>query len=101
MDRHRALLCMICNLTQADIGGRFGFMSESLLQFWKSNPIWAIIIVVFTVLPIIGAVVHILLKAFGRKGLDNTMPQPPDEIPEDKTDGIPDDESSSKSNHDK
>ena len=59
-------------------------MSESLLAFVKSHPFWAILIIVLMVLPMFGAVLHVLLKAFGRRGLDN-IPT----IPEDKsgTDG--------------
>jgi hypothetical protein len=60
---------------------------NSLINFMKSNPFWAIFIIVFMVLPIIGAVVHILLKAFGRRGLDNTLPEPNDET--DDTNGTP------------
>ncbi len=44
---------------------------NSLLDFFKSNPFWAVFIIIFMVLPIVGAVIHILLKAFGRRGLDN------------------------------
>jgi hypothetical protein len=47
-------------------------LDGSLLDFFKKNPFWAIFIIVFTILPIVGAVVHILLKAFGRRGLDTT-----------------------------
>ncbi len=49
-------------------------MSESLLQFLKEQPFWAIFIAVFMVLPMIGAVLHIVLKALGRKGIDNSPP---------------------------
>jgi hypothetical protein len=47
-------------------------MSDSLLLFFKAHPILAALIIVFVLLPIIGAVVHILLKAFGRRGIDNS-----------------------------
>ena len=55
-------------------------MSNNLVSFFQAHPFWAIFIIVFMVLPIIGAVVHIILKAMGRKGLDNTPPagEPPD-----------------------
>lgn len=49
-------------------------MSESLFQFLKEHPFWAIFIIVFMVLPMIGAVLHIVLKALGRKGIDNSPP---------------------------
>lgn len=49
-------------------------MSESLLQFLKEQPFWAIFIGVFMVLPMIGAVLHIVLKALGKKGIDNSPP---------------------------
>ncbi len=49
-------------------------MSESILQFLKEQPFWAIFIAVFMVLPMIGAVLHIVLKALGRKGIDNSPP---------------------------
>jgi hypothetical protein len=50
-------------------------MSDSLLSFFNSHPFWAVFIIVFMVLPIIGAVAHIVLKAMGRRGIDNTTPQ--------------------------
>ena len=53
-------------------------MSESLFQFLEKHPFWAIFIIVFMVLPMIGAVLHIVLKALGRKGIDNS---PPSAIP--------------------
>jgi hypothetical protein len=49
------------------------FVSESLLQFFKTNPFWAAIIIIFAILPIIGAVVHIILKALGRRGIDSLL----------------------------
>jgi hypothetical protein len=49
-------------------------MSESLFQFFREQPFWAVLIVVFMVLPMIGAVLHIVLKALGRKGIDNSPP---------------------------
>ena len=54
-----------------NIGGRFHIVSESLIDFFKSHPFWASLIIILMVLPIIGAVIHIILKAFGRRGLDN------------------------------
>ncbi len=53
-------------------------MSESLLQFFKEQPFWAIFIAVFMIIPMIGAVSHIVLKALGKKGIDNS---PPSTIP--------------------
>lgn len=61
---------------------------NSLLNFFKSNPFWAVFIIIFMVLPIVGAVIHILLKAFGRRGLDN-QPDTPAESHEDGTEGVP------------
>ena len=57
-------------------------MSESLLQFFKEQPFWAIFIAVFMIIPMMGAVLHIVLKALGRKGIDNSAttaipPAPP------------------------
>ncbi len=66
-------------------------MSDSLMDFLKTNPFWAVFIIVFMILPIVGAVIHILLKAFGHRGLDNT-PSIPDEPPDDELnddDGTP------------
>jgi hypothetical protein len=60
---------------------------NTLIDFFKSNPVWGILIIILTVLPIVGAVVHILLKAFGRRGLDNTLPELPEE--DDETNGSP------------
>ena len=61
---------------------------NSLLNFFKNNPFWAVFIIMFMVLPIVGAVIHILLKAFGKRGLDNE-PSTPAGLHEDGTDGIP------------
>ncbi len=61
---------------------------NSLLNFFKSNPFWAVFIIIFMVLPIVGAVIHILLKAFGRRGLDNELEMPV-ESHENGTDGNP------------
>ena len=49
-------------------------MSESLTQFFREHPFWAVFIAVFMILPMIGAVLHIVLKALGRKGIDNSLP---------------------------
>ena len=49
-------------------------MSEDLLHFLKDYPFWAIIIIVLMVLPVIGAILHVVLKALGRKGIDGTGP---------------------------
>jgi hypothetical protein len=71
------------------MASRFAPMSGSLMNFLKSNPFWAVIIIIFMILPIIGAIVHILLKAFGRRGIDNspTLPEKPEEYEPD--DGAP------------
>lgn len=53
-------------------------MSDELLHFFSAHPFWAILIIVFMALPIMGAVLHIVLKAFGRKGIDVITPDPPD-----------------------
>jgi hypothetical protein len=50
-------------------------MLDGLSDFFKKHPFWAIFIIVFMVLPIIGAVMHIVLKALGKKGIDNTSPE--------------------------
>jgi hypothetical protein len=34
----------------------------------------AVFIAVFMILPMIGAVIHIILKALGRRGIDNSPP---------------------------
>ncbi len=47
-------------------------MSDSLIKFFQKYPFWAILIIIFMILPMIGAVVHIILKAMGKKGIDNT-----------------------------
>ena len=49
-------------------------MGESFFKFLGEHPFWAIFIAVFMILPMIGAVVHIVLKALGRKGIDNSPP---------------------------
>jgi len=62
-------------------------MSESFIRFFHDHPFLAIFIAVFMVLPMIGAVIHIILKALGRKGIDNSPPSRIDfSAPEDKGD---------------
>lgn len=63
-------------------------MSESLKVFFDQHPFWAIVIVVFMILPMIGAVLHIVLKALGRKGVDNSPPTQMFAPPDDKDDKI-------------
>jgi hypothetical protein len=62
-------------------------MSESFMQFFHDYPFLAVFIAVFMILPIIGAVIHIILKALGRRGIDNSPPSRFDfSAPEDKSD---------------
>ena len=49
-------------------------MSQSLESFFKDHPFLAIFIAIFMILPMIGAVIHIILKALGKKGIDNSPP---------------------------
>jgi hypothetical protein len=49
-------------------------MGESFGKFFNQHPFLAIFIAVFMILPMIGAVIHIVLKALGRKGIDNSPP---------------------------
>jgi hypothetical protein len=49
-------------------------MGESFRQFFGEHPFLAIFIAVFMILPMIGAVIHIILKALGRRGIDNSPP---------------------------
>ena len=49
-------------------------MGESFGEFFNQHPFLAIFIAVFMILPMIGAVIHIILKAIGRKGIDNSSP---------------------------
>ena len=73
-------------------------MSDNLVSFFKIHPFWAIFIILFMALPIVGAVVHIILKALGRKGIDFAPPsdEPPDvtkdDDEEDHEDHTPKDE---------
>jgi hypothetical protein len=52
-------------------------MTKELLEFFKSHPLWGILLFVLMVLPILGAIIHIILKALGRPGL---TPEPSPEI---------------------
>lgn len=64
-------------------------MSDSLTEFFKIHPVLTVIIIVFMVLPMIGAVSHVILKAFGKKGIDNSPPAtlpPVDDGAENKSD---------------
>ena len=70
-------------------------MGEEFTKFLSDHPFWAVFIAVFMILPMIGAIIHIVLKALGRKGIDNSPPS---------TVGMPEAESggeSSKSDSDK
>lgn len=49
-------------------------MGESFTRFLAEHPFWAVFIAVFMILPMIGAVIHIVLKALGRRGIDNSPP---------------------------
>jgi hypothetical protein len=64
-------------------------MSDNLMEFFRSHPFWAILIIVLVVLPILGAVAHIVQKAMGRRGIDNTQPIY-DEEAGNEADGMPD-----------
>lgn len=67
-------------------------MPKEFLQFFNDHPVWAILIFVFMVLPMIGAVLHIVLKALGGRGIDNSPPSRADfpSDPEDDESGNPD-----------
>lgn len=56
------------------------------MKFLGDHPFWAIFIAVFMILPMIGAVIHIVLKALGRKGIDNSPPSAM-KIPDDDENG--------------
>ena len=49
-------------------------MGESFGRFLTEHPFWAVFIAVFMILPMIGAVIHIILKALGKRGIDNSPP---------------------------
>ncbi|MEE9552716.1 MAG: hypothetical protein V3W18_00350 [candidate division Zixibacteria bacterium] len=49
-------------------------MSEALTNFFSEHTFWAVVIMIFMLLPIIGAVFHILIKALGGRGIDNSPP---------------------------
>jgi|GEM_PF-2326856 len=62
-------------------------MSESFIKFFNDYPFLAVFIAVFMILPMIGAVIHIILKALGRRGIDNSPPSRIDfSDPDDKGD---------------
>jgi hypothetical protein len=62
-------------------------MGESFGRFLVDHPFWAVFIAVFMILPMIGAVIHIILKALGKRGIDNSPPSrrsvPPSENDQD------------------
>jgi len=68
----------ITSLTMPDIRGRLLIMSESLIDFFGAHPFWAAVIIVLMVLPMAGAVFHIVMKALGRRGIDGS---PPGDVP--------------------
>lgn len=68
-------------------------MSESLIDFFQKNPFWAILIIIFMILPIAGAIMHIVLKTFGRRGIDNAPDQPEPPPIDHGGNGLPDDKS--------
>ena len=60
-------------------------MSKELLSFYNSHPLWAILIIILIVLPIMGAVAHIILKALGRPGIEPEPPAKPESIDDSST----------------
>jgi hypothetical protein len=78
-------------LTEPPNGSKFRIVSESLVDFLKSHPFWAILIIAFMILPIVGAVLHILLKAFSGRGIDNEPNLPDSPAMDDSGNGLPDD----------
>jgi hypothetical protein len=68
-------------------------MGEEFTKFLSDHPFWAVFIAVFMILPMIGAVIHIILKALGRRGIDNSPPST-SVIPDTDSDG----ESSNRNN---
>ena len=51
---------------------------ELIIQFFKNHPYWAVFLTIFMVLPMLGAVVHVILKALGHGGVDGTKPEETD-----------------------
>jgi hypothetical protein len=47
-------------------------MGDNLFGFLKSHPLWAVLIILFAVLPIIGLILPLFRKAFGRHGYEQT-----------------------------
>lgn len=47
-------------------------MGDSLFGFLKSHPLWAVLIILFAILPIIGLILPLFRKAFGRRGFEQT-----------------------------
>ena len=49
-------------------------MGETFGNFLAEHPFWAVFIAIFMILPMIGAIIHIILKAMGKRGIDNSPP---------------------------
>ena len=43
-------------------------MGDNLFKFLKNNPLWAILVIFFAVLPIIGLILPLFRRAFGSRG---------------------------------
>jgi hypothetical protein len=47
-------------------------MGDNLFGFLKGHPLWAALIIIFAVLPIIGLILPLFRKAFGRRGFEQS-----------------------------
>jgi hypothetical protein len=47
-------------------------MGDSLFGFLKSHPLWAVLIILFAILPVIGLILPLFRKAFGRRGVEQS-----------------------------
>jgi len=47
-------------------------MGDNLFGFLKKHPLWAVLLILFAILPIIGLILPLFRKAFGRHGVEQT-----------------------------
>ena len=46
---------------------------DTFVKFLGEHTVWAVFLFIFMILPIFGAIVHVIMKALGQKGIDNTI----------------------------
>lgn len=75
-------------MTTGHLSHKFKCMADNLIEFFRTHPFWAGFIILFAILPIAGLVAQIILRAMGKRGIDNTS-DIPDDNKQDESDDNP------------